>query len=346
MIRFHKTVREAKLLPPPDFKPEIQAIEYRDDPLTGARTVINIRRVERPRQAERDEDSGDFIRDTREGCFFCPENREKSTPMMIQELSREGRILVNGSFLFPNRFPFAEFNAVATLSEEHFLDLEQFSHECLVDNLRACKEYVRTVYAGNNDARYPVWIWNYLPPSAGSMIHPHTQILVSREPTPYQKALFHESERYYKENGRPFCDELIDIERDGERWIGENDTLALMATFAPRGNREVQFVFKGVGGLMEMDEKQTADFIRALVTILKYYKKDGVNSFNLSTFSANIGSSPDHYRLIVKMMSRPRFKAYYTAFGGPLEMWHNESVVDTLPEEVAREARQSFRNAV
>jgi UDPglucose--hexose-1-phosphate uridylyltransferase len=343
MIRFHKTIREAKLLPPPAFEPEIQPIEYRDDPLTGARAVINIRRVERPRQAEWDEDSSNFIRDTREGCFFCPENRDKSTPMMIQELSREGRILVNGSFLFPNRFPFAEYNAVATLSEEHFLDLDQFSNECLVDNLCACKEYVHIIYSKDNDARYPVWIWNYLPPSAGSMIHPHTQILVSREPTPYQKALFHESEAYYRENGRPFWDELIDIERDGERWIGENGTLALMASFAPTGNREVQFIFKDICGLMELDEKRTADFIRALVKVLQYYKDDGVNSFNLSTFSAGIGSTPNYYRLIVKMMSRPRFKPYYTAFGGPLELWHKESVVDTLPEQVASKAKRFFK---
>ncbi|MEJ2739769.1 MAG: hypothetical protein P8105_08105 [Dehalococcoidia bacterium] len=342
MVQFHKTVREARLLPPPDFELETQAIEYRDDPLTGARTMINVRRVERPRQAERDEDTDDFIMDTREGCFFCPENREKSTPMMIHELSREGRILINGSFLFPNRFPFTEYNAVAILTEEHFLDLDQFSDECLADNLHACKEYVRVVFDSNNDARYPVWIWNYLPPSAGSMIHPHTQILVSREPTSYQKELFKESERYYKENGRPFWDELIDTERDGERWIGENDTLALISTFAPRGNTEVQFVFKDICGLMEMDERRTADFIRALVKTLHYYKDDGVNSFNLSTFSADIGSSPDYYRLIVKMMSRPRFKPYYTAFGGPLEMWHDESVIDTLPEAVARKAKRFF----
>ena len=88
------------------------------------------------------------------------------------------------------------------------------------------------------------------------------------------------------------------------------------------------------------------DFVRALVNILHYYKDDGVNSFNLSTFSADIGNSPDFYRLIVKMMSRPRFKPYYTAFGGPLEMWHNESVVDTLPEEVARKAKPSFQSTV
>jgi galactose-1-phosphate uridylyltransferase len=343
MIQFHKTVREARMLLPPDFEPETQAIEYRDDPLTDVRTLINIRRAERPKQAERDECSDDFIRDTREGCFFCPENRGKSTPLMVQELSREGRILINGSFLFPNRFPFTEYNAVAIFSEEHFLDLDQFSDECLADNLRACQEYVRLVYDSNNDARYPVWIWNYLPPSAGSMIHPHTQVLVSREPSPYQKELFQESERYYKENGRTFWNELIDIERDGERWIGENDTLALMASFAPRGNREVQFVFKDTCGLMGLDEKRTADFIRALTGILHYYKADGVNSFNLSTFSADVDSSLQHYKLIVKMMSRPRFKPYYTAYGGPLEMWHNESVVDTLPEEVARMAKLFFK---
>jgi UDPglucose--hexose-1-phosphate uridylyltransferase len=342
MLRFQKTIREARLLAPPGFEPEVQAIEYRDDPLTGSRTVINMMRSERPRQAELEEDPGDFIQSTREGCYFCPENREKSTPLMVKELSDKGRILINGSWVFPNRFPFAEYHAVATLTEEHFLEPDGFTPGCIIDNLKACREYALAVYESNSDARYPIWIWNYLPPSAGSMIHPHTQILVSREPTPHQRMLLHEGEAYLRENGTVYWDDLIESERGGERWIGEDGKLALMASFAPHGNREILFVFKDAACFTELDEKRSGCFARALARALHYYQSDGVNSFNLSTFSAGIGEEVNGYRLAAKIMSRPRFMPYYTAFGGPLEIWHDESVVDTLPEDVARGARQFF----
>lgn len=342
MIRFNKTAKEIHLSLPPDFMPGVQILEFRDDPLTGSRSVINTARGKRPRQAEQEEGADDFIHNTRPGCVFCPENREKSTPVMEDYLSGKAKININGTHLFPNLFPFAEYHAVATLSEAHFLAPDEFTSGCIADNLEACREYALAVYEHDHDARYPIWIWNYLPPSAGTIIHPHTQMLVNTAPTPSQKVLLDAGKSYTRENGRSYWEELIEFERRGPRWIGEDDMLAVMASFAPMGNREVLFVFKDAECLTGLDERRSGSFTRALVNVLHYYHKDGVNSFNVSTFSAGIGEHADGYRLTAKIMSRPRFKPYYTAFGGPLEFWHNESVVEDLPENIAIRARKFF----
>jgi UDPglucose--hexose-1-phosphate uridylyltransferase len=342
MLKLNKIIRKTRLLTPPGFGLQVQDLEYRDDPLTGSRTILNANRLVRPRQTAAEDDISGFIESTRQGCVFCPENREKNTPMLVKEISGKGRMVLNGSFLFPNLFPFAEYHAVAVLSDEHFVAANRFTPECITDNLAVCREYAHAVYKNDRDARYPIWLWNYMPPSAGTIIHPHAQILIDREPMPNQKVLLRACDEYVRENGVSFWDGLIELERGGPRWIGEDDMLAVMATFAPRGNREVHFVFKNATCIAELNERQSDSFARALVNILHYYDDDGVNSFSLATQSAGIGEQANGYRLSVKVMSRPRFKPYYTAFGGPLEYWHGASVVETMPESVAERAREFF----
>ncbi len=341
MIEFQKKIIEARLKPPPKFEPESQLIEYRSDPLTGIRSIINIERAGRLKQAEREEGWVDFIRGTKEGCFFCPENRERSTPLFPAEIWKEGRMR-NPVYVFPNLFPFAEYHAVATLTDRHFLDLDEFTPDLIVDSLSAFKQYIAAVYRSNREAKYPLWIWNHLPPSAASLIHPHTQILVDREPSVQQKVILGKSKDYFLKNKTNYWEDLIRLERGGERWVGENDTLAIVATFAPQGAREIQFIFKTVSNLPDLNAKQINDFAETIIRVLRWYKEDGVNSFNVSSFSSGVGEKLDYYRLNAKMISRPRLKPYYSAYGGPLEIWHNEYIVETLPEEVAGRLRRFF----
>lgn len=49
-----------------------------------------------------------------------------------------------------------------------------------------------------------------MPPSAGSIIHPHVQILVEREPLPMQSELLKKSEVYFEHNGQNYWEELTE----------------------------------------------------------------------------------------------------------------------------------------
>ena len=343
MLKFRREFGEARLYSPPDFKLETQIVEYRFDPLTGVRSRINVKRALRPIQVEAGIDMAEFIERTRANCPFCPENIERSTPLFTEDVWRNGRIR-NGCYVFPNRYPFAEYHAVATITSKHFLELDEFTPEMIAENMLACIRYASIVNERHLDVKYPLWLWNHLPSAAASIIHPHTQIIVDRKPTIQQKLLLDRSRRYFNRTGRCYWTDLIEAERDGDRWIGEGKYVAVIACFAPQANREVQIIFKDACSLPDIGRNEVGELAYFLSLILRFYRMNGVNSFNVSTFSAGIGESLKYYRLNVKIASRPYFRPYYTAYGGVLEIWHGECVSEILPEDIAHNLRKYLAN--
>ena len=132
----------------------------------------------------------------------------------------------------------------------------------------------------------------------------------------------------------------MEEKRLGERYIGENDSLSVISSFAPQGNREIQIIFKGVSSIVGLDEKQVKDFAAFLVKILHGYKAMGVGSFNLTTFSGPIGEELPYYSLNAKIISRPSLNPFYTNDTGFMERFHYESIIETLPEDLAKTMRE------
>jgi len=284
----------------------------------------------------------EVIERTVSDCSFCPHNISQRTPKFPPVLVPEGRIKRGECLLFPNLYPFAEYHAVATLTERHFLDLDEFTTDMLVDNLVASKDFIALVQQKDEKAVYPMWIWNHLPSSGASIIHPHIQITVDRTPTPELRKLIGKSEEYWQQRRRNYWQELIEVERGiGDRYIGENDSVAVIASFAPRGNNEVQVIFKGPVSLSDLDERQISDFSSVIVKILYSYKGMGVNSFNVITYSAPLMEHADYFWMSARVISRPVFQSFYTCDAG-YRRFYDVWVIETLPEEVAREMRTTF----
>lgn len=343
-MEFQKTIKRVELLAPPDFKPEIQEIEYRIDPLTGSRCLINIKRALRCRQAEAVAGISDEVtRGTAEGCPFCPQRIEDATPRFSLGLCDGGRLIREECTVFPNLFAFGEYHAVATLSHAHFVDVDQFTEKMIADNMTACQEWILAVYRKNGVARWPTYIWNHMPPSGASVVHPHVQTLVLEMPTTMQRTLMDRSKEYHEHTGHSFWEELVDLERQaGQRYIGENDSLALVASYAPRGFREIQFIFNRGSSLIDLDDQQIADFAEALMRALRGYKQMGVGSFNLNFFSGPIGESADSYALHAKLISRPYPRGVYSNDTGPFERLQDEWVIEFLPEDIAGQMSAFF----
>ena len=136
-MEFRKQISTVELLAPPRFGRDAQIVEHREDPLTGARSRINVARAGRKRQAQSDgADLRQVIASTEGDCCFCPQNVERKTPKFPPEICPQGRIERGESLVFPNLFPFAEYHAVGTFSNEHFLDLDEFTPEMILDNLK------------------------------------------------------------------------------------------------------------------------------------------------------------------------------------------------------------------
>lgn len=344
-MRFNKRTERVQILVPPDFVPEVQEIECREDPLTGSRCLINVKRAERARQAERIAPPADAIGSgTAPGCFFCPENIAAATPRFPDDICPGGRIEKGECILFPNLFAFSRYHAVATLSRRHALDVDQFAVQMIRDNLAACIEWMRAVHRRAPDALWPIYVWNHMPPSGASMIHPHAQTLLRTAPTAMQDRLLRRSRTYYERRGRSFWDDLVRAEKEsGERFIGENGSLAIAASFAPRGFREIQLIFREPSTLTDLGEKHVEDFADSLVRILRAYRSMGVGSFNVNLFSGPMGKRLPYYALNARVISRPYPKGVYSSDTGPFERLQDEWVIETLPEDVAQRMRPFFR---
>ncbi len=317
-------------------------IEYRFDPLTNGQARINPARASRLKQTVSGKSELDqLITASRKTCPFCPERIEKETPRFPKKIGDTGQIRVGESLLFPNLNPFGENHAVGIVSREHFLNLDDFNPQLIEDNLLAAKRYVLSVRTQNRDARYPIYIWNYMPPSAGSIIHPHVQILVECEPTPRLGKLLEESSEYYHRNGENYWRNLIEEERRlGERFIAGDDLLSVIASFAPRGFNELCFIFHEVSSLAEVNERQIGRFALYLSRALKAYRDIGIGSFNLITLSGPVeGNEASFYWMSATLISRPYPKGVYTNDSGPMEKLQDVRVIDTLPEELANRIR-------
>ena len=346
-MEFHKEVIAAELLSPlRGFQRKTKSIEYRSDPLTGYRSRVSVDRAKRVKQAQGGAvNVADIAARSAESCCFCSDNIDSDTTKFVPGFltGDDGRITVGQCTLFPNLHPFAEYHAVATLTERHYLEIDEFTPKMIEDNLAAARKYVASVNRCDAEVCYPVWLWNHLPPSGASILHPHTQVSVERAPMPELEVILGRSESYLHDTGVNFWQELIDAERDsGERFIGENASIAVIASFAPRGNREVQIISKRGSNLLDFDKRHKRDFADAVVRVLRGYKAMGMNSFNLVTYSAAIGDRPEHFRFSARIISRPIFQPLYTNDAGSMERFYGISVIEAMPERVASEMRKQF----
>lgn len=318
------------------------SVEFRYDPLTGWQTRINPERARRPRQGQGAGDPEGLALASEQGCPFCPERLKEATPTFPPELVPEGRLHRGETAVFPNLHPFASHGAVSVVSRSHWLRLDAFTPGLLIDNLLAAQEYFCRVHACDASARYPVYVMNYMPPSAGSIVHPHSQLWLEREPLPRVVELLERSQRYFQ--GRTsFWEALVERERqEKERFIGENEAVAVMTSFAPRGFREVLFVFKRPCPLTELEGREIDLFCQALSSVLRGYHAIGVGSFNLASFSSAVGETLLYFPVQFRLISRPYPRGVYANDTGPMERFFGVSVVDDLPEEVAAALRPHF----
>jgi galactose-1-phosphate uridylyltransferase len=346
-VEFPKEVREARFMSlQRGGKTDIAQIEYRQDPLTGGVSRLNVARAQRVRQAGPllgGSDIRDVLDRSRLNCMFCPRNIEKATPEFPPDVWPDRRIARGQTLIFPNLYPFAEHHAVGVISHEHHLNLNQFPSEMLADNFAASQVYCQTINQRYPEARCAHWVWNDMPPSAASIIHPHMQIMLERTPTAGLAKLLEASALYAKQHGTNFWADLIDAEAMlKQRMIFQNEWVAVLASFAPHGTREIQFITKNVSNFANLSADHIKALASALSIVLRAYHAAGVNSFNVVSYSAALGESAENFWLSFRIVSRPRFQAFYTSDSGFIERFYGESIVDTMPEDVAANVRAFF----
>jgi len=331
----------------PFFRKQVLAgVEHRQDPLFGSWTRINpdrARRVKHTGDTSRGADLANLIETSRETCPFCLERRDTETSVFDSDLIPADRLKRNETVLFPNKSPFGEYHGVGILTDAHYIPMEEYTEQTIEDSLLLSQEYFHAVHRKDASARFPVYVWNFLPPSAGSIVHPHIQVLLESRPSPIIEVLTGKCGKWHEEHGEDFWRSLIREETTREdRLICAQEDRIVLASFAPRGFREILLVLPGSGSLADLDEGQVRTFSWVLVRLLKAYHAMGVGSFNLVTYSPPMGRAAPTFPFHVKLISRPYPRGIYTNDTGFFERMYDLWIIDTLPEEIARQARPFF----
>ena len=88
--------------------------------------------------------------------------------------------LIQGeAVVFPNLFPYSKHNAVVRMCDQHYVKLDEFTAPMIANSFSAAHNYLNKVIAQDPETAYASINWNYLPPSGGSILHPHIHVLAS-----------------------------------------------------------------------------------------------------------------------------------------------------------------------
>jgi galactose-1-phosphate uridylyltransferase len=318
--------------------------EVRFDPLTGDSARICHFALRVPPAA----DLEGIVARSRASCPFCPERRERVTPRFPADVLPAGRLRRGAATVVPNLFPYDDVSALAVLGDEHFLPMEAIPVQLVVDGLHAARELMQAALETAQGDTYGIVTWNYMPPAGASQVHPHLQVIVSRDPGNGLRRTLAAETRYLGEHGRTYAADLLAAEdREGVRWIGARGRVAWIAPFTPTGLLgDCAAFFRGRSTLLDLDAQDVHDFAASLVALLAAFSRRGLWSFNLCFFPAAFGAMPDVHWLTAKLLPRFYLNAdLHVSDVAYLHLLLEERFAMTRPEEIAPDLRAALAGA-
>ena len=277
-------------------------------------------------------------------CPFCAQRIDQVTPRIATEITTAGRIRVGDTVLFPNLVPYSKYAAVAAFTRRHWLNLRDFTPALIADNLAASLEYIRAITKFDAGVRFCAYNINYLYPSGGSLLHPHSQIYVDPFPTTMMRMQHEAVATYWHTYGRCFWNDLVAEETEcAERMICRDGPIAWTTPFAPIGFNEVRAVLCERATLLDLSSADAEALASGISRVLAWYDSIGYNSFNLAIYSGELGHDGAD-RVNLTMVTRTAMVPFYRSDSMYLERLHWEAALDRTPEDVAADVRDYFRS--
>jgi len=172
--------------------------------------------------------------------------------------------------------------------------------QLVIDGLTAARDFMRLAqHQVSGGEAFGIVTWNYMPPAGATQVHPHMQVIVSRNPGNALRRSLASAASWRERTGRCYHAALVDTERGlGERWVGEAGTVAWLAPFTPTGLLgDLAAVFRERATVLDLSDADIADFAHSLVRILGALASRGLWSFNLCLMPAPFGAPPDRHCL-------------------------------------------------
>ncbi len=330
---FKKEKEKSIFYSPSEDSLQEKLVEIRYDPLTGKTSRI----IDDPMPINKeDPDMSDVEKDG--FCPLCPENIYDVGVRDVRVLSKE--IEAKGEcVLLSNLTPYAENSLVLRLTEKHYLELDEFTTEHFADALELIQRYAGELEEKCPERRFINIFMNYLKPAGSSIVHPHMQTIVSKEPTDHQRRMLDSARSYHERNGSNYWEDLIEEERGGPRSIGDRGETFWMTAFAPRGFEHVKGII--LEDLLDIRAKTISKIAEGIINTLEYYKKEGYNSFNFAMTTHPLkGSAP--FATVIDMVTRSNLDKFYWCDVSSLSKLQDEALIDRRPERTAEDVRSSF----
>jgi UDPglucose--hexose-1-phosphate uridylyltransferase len=339
-IRFRSEQITARFLSPEGAE-VTKSLEVRFDPLLG----ISSRIAEGVVLPKADESALVPLQTPNANCPFCPDRIRKVTPQVLQPIHPGGRLERGESMLFPNLVPYSQYAAVAVFTERHWVALNGFTPQLLLDNLSVAVDYVRKVHAFDPKAEHCAYNINYLYPSGGSLPHSHAQVYLDPHPTTLMRLQHDASLAYWNANGRAYWEDLAETEEArGLRFVARIGRTRWITAFAPIGFNEVRAVVSGCETLLDLTDDDLNSLSAGISRVLAWYELIGYNSFNLALYSGPLNGSRGG-RVHLSMITRTAMLPYYRSDAMHMERLHWEAALDRAPEQIADDLRAHFTTA-
>jgi galactose-1-phosphate uridylyltransferase len=229
------------------------------------------------------------------------------------------------------------------ISDEHFINLNEFTIKTVHDALLSAQTHIRRVEKADSRARYHFIAWNYMPPSGGSLVHPHLQSNAGYFPTTYQQQILEASQQYRETNGTNYWSDLLAQEKQaGERYIGKTGGVEWLTGFMPKGRlSDVIAVFPGRASVTELTEDDFRDFSAGLIKVFGYLDELNLPAFNMATYSgfdngqfwAHARITPRAFLLYSPIETSDQF--YY-------QIMHDENICIVPPEFACEKLKPRF----
>lgn len=251
-------------------------------------------------------------------CPFCPDRIQEATP----SFSDGSRIVRGESVTFPNLFPYGAWHTVTVITRAHAV--ERFTKAQLLDAFLAQIDSIE-----GRDG-FPSINWNFLPSAGASIAHPHLQGLVDVKPSFRVRRYVEEGERYLRERGRTYWEELKRRESCSPRHLF-GDGVMWIANPVPLGEREVL----GLLPVTHLEGMRGAlpEFINGLMRIMEFYRSLGTAAFNLSIFFEEEGKERG-FNAFCSMIARINPNPSSLSDSSFMERLHLEPLILTMPEEL------------
>ncbi len=346
-IQYESFTRDTKFYNPlKDFDEDTHTIEFRRDPLLGIISIINRNLAGRAQIlfGETDHDLIEHVaEESRADCFMCPEKVTQYTPKYTTDIIPSGRITKGDATLFPNLFPLSEFHAVCSLTKEHYLRLENFSQDFLINGFQACLEFIRQATSKADSAmNYATINCNYLFPAGASVVHPHIQVLGGDIPYTYLDRVLEESHIYFQKYNSNYWKDLVIKERGiNERYIGRTGTVEWITSFSPIGTNEIQGIIQNKSNFLELTDNDIISLGKGLSKIIQYYGEEGWSTFNFTLYSGPL-TEVEWFSCNLRIVSRPNVYKNYRADDYFLQKLLGTEILVTSPELLAKELSNKF----